>query len=114
MDIIMKKISVIAVLLVIACLVCSCATKSVVGTWSHKDNVLGVVTETVYVFNEDGTGSMKNVIETKFTYTVEGNALTITTKPLGIEVVDEYTFGFEGGKLCLTKDSKTITLEKVN
>jgi len=111
----MKKV-LLAVLIAATVMLCACSvfSKTVVGTWSHKENVLGVVTETVYVFKEDGTGSMKNIIETKFTYTTEDNKLTITTKPLGIELVDEYTYSFDGGKLCLTKDSKTITLEKAD
>ncbi len=93
---------------------CTLPWQSVVGTWKREETILGVVTETTYVFNEDGTGTMTLVLDFDFTYTIEGNQLTITTTTLGIESSEVYTYKRSGNTLTLTNDSETITLEKVS
>ncbi len=94
---------------------CSClAEKSIVGTWKSQTTVLGVVTETEYTFNEDGTGKRSNVLAMDFTYSfTEDKKLVMKFSALGIETTEEYTYDFTGSKLVLTGDKETITLEKV-
>lgn len=112
-----KRIMVIsACLLVLVCILSACepvAEFAIIGTWKSQKTVLGVVTETVYVFNEDGTGSRKTVWETEFTYSLTDEKLLITTSTLGIETTEEYTYDFDGKKLMLTGEHDTIYLERV-
>ncbi len=112
----MKKRVFTSLLLVAAIMLCSCQVlgNTVVGKWSHQENILGVITETIYVFNDDGTGSMKNLVETKFDYAVEEDTLLITTSLLGIKTTTEYTFEFSSGDLLLTQNEKTIVLKRVD
>lgn len=111
----MNKKLLIPILLIIACLLAACSPeKAIIGTWKHQSTVFGVVTETTYVFNEDGTGTKTSLLTVEFTYTITGDVLTITTSTFGIESSDEYTCKFEGSKLTLTGNSETLTLEKVN
>ena len=112
----MKKRVLILLLVVIMVAMCACSSyeKAILGTWKNQKNVLGVVTETVYVFNEDGTGSRTTVlgIQVGFTYTITEELLTITTTTLGFESNEEYTYEFSGNKLILENDSETISLTR--
>ncbi len=112
----MKRFFATSLVIVMAFLLvaCSAPEKSIVGTWKSQSTVLGVVTETEYVFNEDGTGTKSSVLDIDFTYTIGEEKLTITTVTLGIESKDEYSFEFKDNKLALTNDSETISLSKVN
>ena len=112
----MKKIIALSLLLVIAFGLFSCALgeKAIVGTWTHQNNILGVVTETTYTFNADGTGKKSNVLDIGFTYSFEGGKLLITTTVLGIDSTEEYSVSFGANKLTLTNEKDTIELEKVN
>lgn len=103
---------VLAVLMIFA--VCSCTSpeKAILGTWKAQSSVLGLVTETSYTFNEDGTGSKTNVLTVSFTYTISEDKLSITTSTLGIKNTEEYTFSIEKDKLTLTNDKESITLTK--
>jgi len=111
----MKVRSCIALVLVVACLLCACGVsqRSLVGTWKYQQTVLGVVTETTYVFNEDGTGTVKNIVDVDFTYTLTDDQLTITTTVLGISGTETYTVSFDGGKLVMANGTETLYLEKV-
>lgn len=68
----------------------------------NQTTVLGVVTETTYTFNEDGTGTKSNVLDINFAYLFEKEELLITTSTLGIENTEKYSFDFNGDKLVLT------------
>lgn len=102
-----------AVLLLFAFGACASAEKSIVGTWKSQKTVLGVVTETTYIFNEDGTGSKSTVFTTDFTYSFSDDKLLITTSTLGIKSTDEYEFSFDGDKLILKDGEDIIELNKV-
>ncbi len=108
----MKK-RIIAVLAAVMLFVLTSCSQSVVGEWKSHSSVLGVVTETEWTFNEDGTGEKDNVLKVDFTYTVDGDKLQITTDPLGIKLTEEYTFKIKGNKLTLTRNSESIELERV-
>ncbi len=107
----------IAILLLVGMLfvLCSCASpeKEIIGTWKNQSTVLGVVVETTYTFNEDGTGTESSVLSVDFKYSFEGDKLLITTSILGLESTEEYSYEFDGDKLVLTGDDETIDLEKV-
>ncbi len=107
-------IALLTIVMILMVVACSAPEKSIVGTWKSQNTFLGVVTETKYVFNEDGTGTKSTVLDVDFTYTIAEDKLTITTVTLGIESKDEYSFQFKDNKLILTNDSETIDLDKVS
>lgn len=113
----MKKA--ISVLLVFACVItvfaaCGKPEKKILGTWSGESNVLGVVAEYSFTFNEDGTGKMTAALDigVAMTYTIDGDQLNITTSVLGISNTKTYTYAFDGDKLILNDGSNQITLTK--
>ena len=110
----MKKIFTVVLTLVIILNLCACASpsKAIIGTWKSQTTVLGVVTETSYTFNEDGTGEKTTVLDVPFTYTISKDKLIITTTVLGISTSEEYSFDFSGNKLVLSGDQDTIVLVK--
>lgn len=111
----MKKTISIVMLVVVAFMAAACITpeKSIIGTWKSQKTVLGIVTETVYVFNEDGTGTKSSVLDVDFTYTFTEEKLIITTETLGIKTNEEYSFEFKNNKLILTNDNEVISLDRV-
>ena len=110
----MKKIvaAVLVAVMVLGLCACSISSKAIIGTWKNQTTVLGVVTETVYTFNEDGTGNLSNVVDMPFTYSFSDDKLLITMTVLGISTTEEYTYEFGVNKLTLTKGDETIVLEK--
>lgn len=110
----MRKIVALGMVLVLVCLLCACMPqKAILGTWKHTTTVLGVESLTVYKFNEDGTGSKTNVLTADFVYEFEDDKLHITTKVLGVESTEIYTYEFKGDAVYLTNDKETLRLEKV-
>ena len=113
----MKKVLITLLLLVSVTLMFSCVTEeeTIVGTWKCQNNVLGVVTENVYVFNEDGTGTMSTVLDINLamTYTVDETSLFITTSVIDIEHTTKYTYTLEDNQLTLKNDDETIVLKRV-
>ena len=109
-----KAISIVLVVLMLVCVLTSCGTGKLVGTWTRQYTVLGVVTEDKFVFNEDGTGTMTTVlgIDLDITYTAEDGKLVVTFNTLGIETNVEYTYKFEKGNLLLTSEGETLEFEK--
>lgn len=110
------KMRKIVTLLIVICamMVCACSTdKSIVGTWKSQSTVLGVVTETTYVFNEDGSGSKRGIVDIPFTYSIDGNKLTITTNVIGVDIsTKEYAFERSGDILELRSGNEYIKLTK--
>ena len=111
----MRKILAILLLVMMTLVLFSCAKpeEEILGTWKHQNTVLGVVTETTYTFNADGTGTKSNVLDVDFTYSFLGDKLQITTSALGVGFVEQYTFDFKGDKLLLTDEKETLELQKV-
>ncbi|MBR2043038.1 MAG: hypothetical protein IJ946_01725 [Clostridia bacterium] len=110
----MKKFLAIFLSVLIVFGVCACsAEKSIIGTWKYQTTVLGVVTETSYTFNEDGTGKVSTVLDVAFTYKFENDKLCLTITTFGIENTEEYDYEFKGNSLILTDSDGSITLEKV-
>ncbi len=111
----MKKIAILSMIVILFCSLWSCASpeKAIIGSWVERKTVLGVVTETTYTFNEDSSGKITNVVDVNFSYTISDDKLLITTKVLGIEDTEEYSFAFDGDTLTLTGNGETVSLEKV-
>lgn len=112
----MKKAVAVVLLVAIVLGLCACtlAEKMILGTWKTQTKVLGLETEVSYTFKEDGTGVRSGVLDMDFTYTMDGDRLTITTSVLGVDVEEEYTFQISGKELVLTRESETITLVRVD
>ena len=116
----MKKFLCVALaFIVMAVSLAGCAAlteKAIIGTWTSQTTVLGVVAETEYTFNEDGTGSLSTGglgIGIAMNYTINEDKLTITTNTLGVQITTEYTFELDGDSLILTdKDGSVTTLTK--
>lgn len=117
----MKKIvcAVVALCLVLGCL-CSCqgvlSEKMIVGEWTSKTNIMGVVTETSYTFNEDKTGSIGGLlgVELAMTYTIDDSQLVIVSDTPLLQKTFNYTYEFDGDKLILVDSNGTqTTLTKV-
>ena len=109
----MRRVLSFVLVLVLVAAMCGCSPeKAIVGTWTSKNTVLGVVTETTYVFRADGTGERSGLITTAFTYTIDKDALVLTTSVLGLEHKESYAYRFEGNKLTLTGGDEPIVLEK--
>ena len=111
----MKRTIALLMVIVMALSLFACAkpAERILGVWKHQSSILGVVTETTYTFNEDGTGTKTNVLEIKFTYAITEDKLLMTTSTLGIENTEEYSFEFKGDQLVLTGEKDTLTLQKV-
>ena len=109
----MKKIALVLALSLVLALLCSCGSPSIVGTWSATTELLGTEYETTYVFNSDGTGSESVLgITASFTYTVEGDTVTLVASILGTETTETFTYSVEGDTLTLTSDGETLTLNR--
>ena len=113
----MKKkaiiLALVLIILVIFLTACASTEKKIVGTWRSQTTVLGIVTETKYEFKEDGTGSKTTVLEIPFTYSIEGDIITITTTVLELELDEEFTFEINGDTLVLDGILGTTEYERV-
>lgn len=110
-----KTLSILIALAMMLSLLCACSTpeKEIVGSWKNQKTVLGIVTETLYTFNEDGTGTISGIVSVAFTYSFADEKLTIKTEALGIENTETYSYQFDKDSLILTGESETINLEKI-
>ncbi len=112
----MKKVLALSVALIMVLCLFACSAKNLlVGSWEHEETVLGVVTRSTYVFNEDGTGKTTTVlgIELDMTYVVDGDKLSITTETLGVESTKEYTFELTVNELTIIDgEERTVYTKK--
>ncbi len=93
---------------------CSSPEKDIIGTWKCESSLLGISANSEYTFNEDGTGKINLIIDLDFTYAITDDKLSITTKTLGIESTDTYSYSFKGDTLTLINDEETLVLEKIS
>ena len=115
----MKKICVLFLVLVLTVLCfsgCAKPEKQILGKWNGEANLLGVVTEYAFEFNEDGSGKMTTALDIGLatTYTISDTQLDITTSVLGIENTKSYIYAFDKDTLTLTEigTDTTIVLTK--
>lgn len=98
------------VFLITSILLTGCAGKETLpGTWKSEDG-----TDTVYVFNEDGTGvvSLGEEIAISLTYTLDGDKIKISREIFGTKEETSYTYFLEKKKLTLTENGKSVTFVK--
>lgn len=115
--IIVKKFSVVFIILFAIVISLSGCTDAlgeqlIIGTWSTQTNILGVVTETEYTFNEDGTGSMSTVlgIGIATTYTIDEDKIIIITDTPTLQKTFTYTYEFVEDTLVLTDSDGSQTI----
>ena len=105
----MKKISLTILALVAVLMLASCGKAkkvSIAGSWGADSG-----SETVYLFNEDGTGkiSIGTTVSKSFTYETNDNTLKIVTEILGQK---EYTYSIDGDVLTMTRNNESVTYTK--
>ncbi|MBE6689196.1 MAG: hypothetical protein E7588_07990 [Ruminococcaceae bacterium] len=92
---------------------CTSPEQKIVGTWkSDSSAVLGVKVESVYVFNEDGTGTMSALlgVEVPIKYSFSDDKLVVTTVILGNDAATtEYDYKFSGNNLVLSIGGESVT-----
>ena len=101
----MKKISLTILALVAVLMLASCGKAkkvSIAGSWSADSG-----SETVYLFNEDGTTVSKS-----FTYETNDNTLKIVTEILGQKDEQEYTYSIDSDVLTMTRNNESVTYRK--
>lgn len=108
----MKKISLTILALVAVLMLTSCGKAkkvSIAGSWGADSG-----SETVYLFNEDGTGkiSIGTTVSKSFTYETNDNTLKIVTEILGQKDEQEYTYSIDGDVLTMTRNTESVTYTK--
>ena len=108
----MKKISLTILALVAVLMLASCGKAkkvSIAGSWSADSG-----SETVYLFNEDGTGkiSIGTTVSKSFTYETNDNTLKIVTEILGQKDEQEYTYSIDSDVLTMTRNNESVTYRK--
>lgn len=97
-----------SLLIVIFCLVlvgCGSSKKGIVGKWKHES------TDYTYNFKSDGTGTYSyGSFSMEFTYTTEGNELSITYAGNTAPFVTTYTI--DGNTLNIKDSFKNDTIYK--
>ena len=111
-EICMKKISLTILALVAVLMLASCGKAkkvSIAGSWSADSG-----SETVYLFNEDGTGkiSIGTTVSKSFTYETNDNTLKIVTEILGQKDEQEYTYSIDSDVLTMTRNNESVTYRK--
>lgn len=107
-----EKISLTILALVAVLMLASCGKAkkvSIAGSWGADSG-----SETVYLFNEDGTGkiSIGTTVSKSFTYETNDNTLKIVTEILGQKDEQEYTYSIDGDVLTMTRNNESVTYTK--
>ena len=92
-----------------ACIMWQSKESSIAGSWGADSG-----SETVYLFNEDGTGkiSIGTTVSKSFTYETNDNTLKIVTEILGQKDEQEYTYSIDGDVLTMTRNNESVTYRK--
>lgn len=114
-----KKIGALAIITVMLFTMlagCSSYEEKIVGVWKSQKTTLGVVTETVYTFNEDGTGTTSGLlgVDLDMTYVITDSTITITyaSELLDIKTQSIFTYTLKKDTLVLTEGSESTTFTK--
>ena len=117
----MKKIlSVMLVIVVLACTFCACdrepIEEKIAGKWTYNETVLGIVTERTYIFNADGTGTAPgeltgDLIPISMKWSVYEGNITIERATSKDPII--YAYELKGDTLTLTKaDGTSVTMTR--
>jgi len=110
-----RKILAVLTILVLTFSLIACGSKKnkVVGAWLQS-NSSEVKDE--YTFNADRTGTYTNTIYSMstidFTYTIEGETISIVMKILGEDTINSYNYKLDGDTLTMTIDGKDVAFQK--
>lgn len=102
-----RRIGVIAVLVLVVGVFAGCGKKDlVVGTWEGDDYT--------YTFNADGTGTQQigGINVNISSYEAKDGKLSITVTYLGTDDTTEFTYTLKKDVLTLTSGDDTITLNR--
>jgi len=106
-----KKILAVLTILVLTFSIVACGkNKTIVGSWIETNSTA----KDVYVFNKDRTGAytMATLLPIDFTYTIEGETVSIVMKFLGEDTVKSYNYKLDGDVLTMTVDGQALTFDK--
>ena len=106
-----KKILAVLTILVLTFSIVACGKKNtIVGTWIQTNSTA----KDEYVFNKDRTGAytMSSLLPINFTYTIEGETVSIVMKFLGEDTVKSYNYKVDGNILTMTISGQDLTFEK--
>jgi len=107
-----KKLFTILTIFALTFSLVACGKKktTIVGTWietnsNEKDE---------YIFNEDRTGvwTMSSLGAKTFTYTIEGDTISIVMPLLTSQSVLSYNYKLDSDILTMTIDGQNVTFEK--
>ena len=108
-----KKILAILTILVLSFSLIACGTKksSIVGSWLESNSSTA---KDEYTFNADRTGAYtpSSLLPADFTYTIEGETVTIVMKLLDQETIKSYSYKLDGNNLTMTIDGQDVTFQK--
>ena len=84
--------------------------KTIVGTWVETNSKA----KDEYTFNEDRTGAytMSSLSATDFTYTIEGDTVSIVMRFLGEDTVKSYTYKIDSNTLTMSIDGQDLTFQR--
>ena len=107
-----RKVMAVLTILVLTFSLIACGKKNtIVGAWVEANNS---TVKDEYTFNADRTGAytMYSMSPINFTYTIEGETVSIVMKFLGEDTVKSYTYKLDSDKLTMTVDGQDLTFQK--
>ena len=89
---------------------CGKKKATIVGTWVETNSK----EKDEYTFNEDRTGvwTMSSLSSKTFTYTIEGDTVSIVMPLLSEETVKSYNYKLDSNNLTLTIDGQDVTFQR--
>ena len=105
-----KVIAVLTIVMITFSLVACGKKATIVGVWTETSNN----SKDEYLFNEDRTGSYtkSSFLPIKFTYTIEGETVSIVMTLLGEDTVKSYNYKIDSNTLTMTIDGQDLTFQK--
>ena len=108
-----KKVFAVLLILVLTFSLIACGKKNtIVGAWIESNDK---TVKDEYTFNADRTGAytMYSMSPIDFTYTIEGETVSIVMKLLGEDTVKSYSYKLDSDKqLTMTIDGKDVAFQK--
>jgi len=107
-----KKVFAILIIFTLTFSLVACGKKkaTIVGTWVETNSK----EKDEYIFNEDRTGvwTMSSLSAKTFTYTIEGETISIVMPFLSEEIVKSYNYKLDSDNLTMTIDGQDVTFQR--
>ena len=107
-----KKVFAILTIFALTFSLVACGKKkaTIVGTWVETNSK----EKDEYIFNEDRTGvwTMSSLSAKTFTYTIEGDTISIVMPFLSSESVTSYNYKLDSHNLTMTIDGQDVTFQR--